>query len=172
MGFDPATLAIGATALSVGSTAMTGIMTRNNQKAQSQQIEMAQKSNASAVSQAEQDKQREIAMAVYQKERESRRAESMARAGQANAGIAGITATRQVDNVVFQNMLDINYIKTQGENSLINISNQGFNQASELQSSLNTSKRNTPSGLEIGISTATAGIKSYATTSAYNKGFK
>lgn len=156
-------VAVGAV---VASTAMTGISARNNQKAQTQQIEMSQRANASAIQQAEEDKKRETDMAVYQQDREARRAESMARAGQANAGIAGITATRQIDNVVFQNMLDINYIKTQGDNSLINLSNQGFNQASELQSSLNTSKRNTPSGLEIAMNTAVAGISTYASTSS------
>lgn len=164
MGFDPVTLAIGATALSVGSTAMTGIMSRNNAKAQTAQIEQSQRANTSAIAQAEEDKKRETDMAVYQQERQSRRSESLARATQANSGIAGITADRQLDNVMFQNVLDINYIKTQGDNSLINLSNQGFAQTSQLQSSLNTSKRNTASGLAIGVSTLGAGINTYAST--------
>lgn len=154
-----AMVSIGAT---VASTAITGIMQRNAQKAQTKQIEMSQRANASAVQQAEKDKQRETDMAVYQQDRENKRNESIVKAGQANAGIAGITASRQIDNVVFQNMLDINYIKTQGENSLISLSNQGFNQQNQLQSELNTSKRNTPSYLEIGTSTAVAGFKSLA----------
>lgn len=154
-------LAVSVT-VATASTAMMGIMQSNAQKAQTKQIEMAQRANVSAVEQAKQDKQREIDMSVYQQDRENRRSESMAKAGQANAGIAGITASRQIDNVVFQNMLDINYIKTQGENSLISLTNQGFNQQSQLQSELNTSKRNTPSGLEIGVSTAVAGIKTYS----------
>lgn len=162
-------LAVAVTA-SVATTAMTGIMQRNAQKGQTQQIEMSQRANASAVEQAKLDKQREIDMTVYQQDRENRRSESMARAGQANAGIAGITASRQIDNVVFQNMLDINYIKTQGENSLISLTNQGSNQQSQLQAELNTSKRNTPSGLEIGISSATAGIKTYGGSKIKSKG--
>lgn len=154
-----AMVSIGAT---VASTAVTGIMQRNAQKAQTQQIEMAQRANTSAVQQAEKDKQREIDMAVYQQDRENRRSESLVKANQANAGIAGITASRQIDNATFQNILDINYIRTQGENSLIDLSNKGFSQTSNLQSQLNTSKRNTASYLEIGASTAVAGIKSFA----------
>lgn len=154
-------LAVSVT-VATASTAMIGMMQRNAQKAQTKQIEMTQRANVSAVEQAKQDKQREIDMSVYQQDRENRRSESMAKAGQANTGIAGITASRQIDNVVFQNMLDINYIKTQGDNSIIGLTNQGFQQQSQLQSELNTSKRNTPSNLEIGTSSATAGIKTYA----------
>lgn len=161
MGFDPITLGA-VSALAVGSSAMQGIQQRNMAKAQTQQLEMTQRANASAIEQAQKDKQAEIDMAVYQKDRENRRVESMARAGQANAGISGISASRQIDNVTFQNMLDINYLRVQGENDMINLSNKGFEQTSNIQSAINTSKRNTPSGLEIAISSATAGVKTYA----------
>lgn len=154
-------VAVGVT-LAVGATAFSGIQQRNMAKAQTAQIEMNQRANTSAIEQAQKDKQAEIDMAVYQKDRENRRVESMARAGQANAGIAGISASRQIDNVTFQNMLDINFLKTQGEYDMINLSNRGFEQSSNLQSALNTSKSNTPSGLEIAVSTAVAGGKTYA----------
>lgn len=161
MGFDPITLAIGATALSVGTTAVQGLQQRAESKAQTAQLNMDKKANASAISQAEVDKQRETDMAVYQQNREARRAESMARAGQANTGISGITANRQIDNVLFQSNLDINYIKTQGENDINNILNQGFNQSAQIQSAINTSKRNTPSNLEVAINAGVAGVKTY-----------
>lgn len=157
-------VAVGVALASVATTAVAGISAKNQANAQTKQIEMSQRANASAIEQAEKDKQAEIDMAVYQKDRENRRTESMARAGQANAGIAGITASRQIDNVVFQNMLDINYIKTQGDNALIDLSNRGFEQSSNLQSALNTSKRNTPTNLQIGMSSATAGVKTYASS--------
>lgn len=158
MGFDPITV---GTIMAVGGTAMSGMQQKLNQQAQTKQIEMTQKANTSAIEQAQKDKQAEIDMTVYQKDRENRRLESMARAGQANSGIAGITASRQIDNVVFQNMLDINYIKTQGDNALIDLSNKGFEQSASIQSALNTSKRNTPTNLQIGVNSAVAGIKTY-----------
>ena len=154
--------AITATVLSVGTTAMSGMQQKYNQQAQTKQLEMSQRASINATEQAIQDKQRETDLAEYQQQREARRAESTVRAGQANAGIAGITANKQLDNVLFQSILDINYIKTQGENSLINISNQGYSNSSSIQEGINTSKRNTPSNLQIGVSVLTAGTKAYA----------
>lgn len=153
-------IAVGVT-LSVASTAYAGMQQRSQQQAQTKQLEMDSRANQSAIQQAEADKQREIQLKEYQQQKEARRAESMARAGQANAGIAGITANRQIDNILFQSTLDTNYIKAQGENDINAILNQGFNQSSQIQSAINTSKRNTPSNLEIAVSSSVAGIKTY-----------
>lgn len=157
MGFPMIMGAIGA-----GTTAISGIQQKYMQQAQTKQLEMSQRASINSTEQAIQDKQRETDLAEYQQLREVRRTESTVRAGQANNGIAGITANKQLDNVLFQSILDINYIKTQGENSLINISNQGYSNSSSIQEGINTSKRNTASNLQIGISSATAGVKAYA----------
>ena len=154
--------AITATVLSVGTTAMTGLQQKYNQQAQTKQLQMSQRASISATEQAIQDRQRETDLAEYQQQREARRAESLTRASQANSGIAGITANKQLDNVLFQSILDVNYIKSQGENALINISDQGYSNSSSIQEGINTSKRNTPSNLQIAISSATAGTKAYA----------
>lgn len=156
------TFAVTATVLSVGTTAMSGLQQKYVQQAQTKQLQMSQQASISATEQAMKDKQREIDLAKYQQDREARREESVTRAGQANAGIAGITASKQIDNVLFQHILDVNYIRTQGENSLIGISNQGYSDSSAIQSNINTSKRNTISNLQILTSTATAGTKTYA----------
>ena len=153
-------IAVGVT-LSVASTAYTGMQQRSQQQAQTKQLGMDSRANQSAIQQAEADKQREIQLKEYQQQREARRAESTARAGQANTGIAGITANRQIDNILFQSTLDTNYIKAQGENDINAILNQGFNQSSQIQSAINTSKRNTPSNLEIAVSSSVAGTKTY-----------
>lgn len=159
---------LGATvALSAGSTYLSGKSQQSQQQAETAELKSQQRSQYNAINQAQLDKQREIDMTVYQQEREARRSESMARAGQANSGIAGVTASRQIDNVLFQNILDENFIKTQGENELIGIRNEGWQSVSGMQLDINRSVNRTVSNKQIYtsafISGASTGL-SYASS--------
>lgn len=153
-------------AVAVGGTmALSSIYAGKQQQAlneaETRELQAQQKSEYNAIQQAQLDKQREIDMATYQQDREARRAEANARAGQANTGIAGITAGRQIDNVLFQSVLDENFIKTQGENALINIRNEGQSMVSSTQSKINAAKRGTQSSKNIYISGALSGVSGF-----------
>lgn len=163
-------LAVAAMAtLSFGSTYYAQKSQQLQQKAETAEMESQMKSQYSAINQAQLDKQRETDMTVYQQDREARRAESMARANQANAGIAGVTAHRQIDNVLFQSVLDENFIKTQGENELVAIRNEGWDRVSGMQSQINLSKNRTASNKQIMVSSflsgASAGLSTYGASS-------
>lgn len=152
-----------------GSSYLAGKEQQALQEAETKELKAQQRSQYNAIGQAQLDRQRETDLTIYQQEREARRAESMARANQANSGIAGVTANRQLDNVLFQNVLDENFIKAQGLNDLIAIRSEGWQTVSGMQSNINRSINNTPSDTQVWtkafMSGVSGGMSGYSATS-------
>lgn len=165
--------AVGAVAVSAVSVYASSKGQQISQQTETAELESQQKAQYSAVYQAQLDKQRETDMSVYQQNREAMRAESLARAGQANSGISGITASRQIDNVLFQSILDENFIKTQGEHDLISIRNEGQSSVSSMQLNINRSRNATLSNKQIYTGTfmsgVSAGLGAYASSGGSKK---
>lgn len=149
---------VGSAVVSVGASYISNKNNQQQQQQETAELKSQQKSQYNAIEQAQLDRQRETDLTIYQQEREARRAESMARASQANSGIAGVTANRQLDNVLFQNTLDENFIKTQGLNDLIAIRNEGWQTVSGTQLDINRSVNRTPSNKQIYTSAFMSGV--------------
>lgn len=139
---------------------------RENIKANNRAVEQAQRANTSAVEQALEDEMQQEFLAEVQADREALRASSTAVAQSANTGVAGITAERNIDNVLFQNLLDENVLKANSEANLFNISNQGFSQAQQIQSRKKSKPKVLGQLLQVGLE----GAKTYVARGGGSKG--
>lgn len=157
-------LAVAVVGVSVATTAISGISQRNIAKANIQAGEIAKIAQNSANTQAEEEQQRETANLLTQERRRALRERSTAVAQQANTGVAGVSAKRQIDNVLFQSVLNEDSIISRGETDIINIRNSGFAQSSNIQADINRATSSKPSVLAIGLQSAGAGFTTYAGT--------
>lgn len=149
------------------TTATVGVMeNRANIKANNRQVEMDNRANTSATEEAMREQNRLEDLEVAQNERIALRDSSSAVAMSANTGVAGVSAERNVDNVLFQSLLDENVIKANSSAKMFQIGNQGFAQSQNILSR----KKKKPSVLGDALRITSAGVSAFSARGGFKKG--
>ncbi len=149
---------VGAT---IATTVIGGISQRKQAEAQIRAGEQAQIASTNTTEQAQLEDIRETNRQRLEEKRRARREASTAVAQQANTGIAGISSKRQVDNILFQSILNQDVITQSGENRLFNIANQGFANDSAIASDINRAKSSKPSLGSIALEAGARGLSTF-----------
>lgn len=159
-------------AVSVGlslTTATVGVMqNRANIKANNRQVDIDNRANTHAIEEAMKEEHRLEDLEIAQNERIALRDSSSAVAMSANTGVAGVSAERNVDNVLFQSLLDENVIKANSSAKLFQIGNQGFSSSQNILSK----KQKKPSVLGDALKIASAGVGTFSAMGGFKKGGK
>ena len=155
--------------IAVGTTYMSAKAQDDQAKFQVEQGNLDMIASNSATEQAEKDARDEEAFELSDLAREFLATKSTAVAQQANSGIAGVTSDRQRRNIDFQHSLDVGTIKRKGENTLTSIRNSGFQNNSQIQSSINVGTSNKVSGGEMATRVGLSALSAYANKKSTSK---
>ena len=154
------------------SAVYSGVQQRQAQKqqkasldAQAENTRQQQQADSHATQEQLAESLREEAGARLDNKRQVTRTASTVMSQQAYTGVNGITSERQLNNVLFQGVLDDNAIQRAGDKQLESIATQGFSSQGQLVSTLNniTAEKSTIKpesylsiGLRAGLSAGTA----------------
>lgn len=152
---------VGATVVSVASSALASKQQQRIADRQVEQARMDMVASTSATKQAEEDAKIEESFDLAKVARELLASRSTAVATQANNGVAGITQERQLRNIDFQNSLDVGIVKRQADQTLIGIRNSGFSNNQQHQNTINTAKANRPSNTDLAVKAIGSGVGTY-----------
>jgi len=148
------------------STAYSSIQQNKALDAQIKQAEIDQTIASNETTLAMEEENRASALELSNKRREAMRVKADVLAQQAGTGVAGVTSARQQRNVDFQNQFDINIIKANNRNKLINISQVGASNAQQINSTISNAKANKTSTAGIVTKSALAGLSTYSSVKA------
>lgn len=158
--------------VSVATTAMGMKQQQDIAENAVKQADMDAIASQSATEQSMQDAEDITQEKLFQSARELLRAKGKAVAIQASTGVAGVVKEKQLRNIDMQNTFDVNKIKQDGDNMIINVANQGSQNAQQIQSARNTAESNRPSNTSIAVSSIASGVGTGLSVYGATKGGK